>query len=277
MNSFAWRGKRRRTSDHDRPSPPLVVRDEALAAAIAEGAIELRFQPQIEPVSGRIVAVEALARWTGEPDAEALFRRAARARLEERLSRLVQRQALRQVGQWRGPLAGIGLSLNIIAEDLERDDYPDWLLAELVAAGVEPDRLTLEIVESSLIADRPAVAIRLARLRAAGIRIAIDDFGTGYSCLAYLTALPIDKLKIDRALIADLVGGSRDRILVKALIRLAAELGLDVIVEGVESRAQLQYLAEWGCDLYQGFLGAGALDEVELARFVEAANSAEAA
>ena len=90
------------------------------------------------------------------------------------------------------------------------------------------------------------------------------------------TSLPLDTLKIDRGLIADIVGGERDRIVVKAMIRLARELDLKVIVEGVESTAQLALLAEWGCDLYQGFLGAGALDEAELARFVAASMAAAA-
>ena len=120
------------------------------------------------------------------------------------------------------------------------------------------------------------MAGRLARLREAGIQIALDDFGTGYASLAYLGSLPLDALKIDRGLIAEIVGGERDRIVVKAMIGLARELGLKVIVEGVESTAQLVLLAEWGCDLYQGFLGAGALDEMELValRRRVAANSA---
>ena len=128
----------------------------------------------------------------------------------------------------------------------------------------------MEIVESSLVAGQD-VAARLSALRAAGLKIAIDDFGTGYSSLAYLTTLPIDSIKVDRAMIADIVGGKRDRIVVKAMIGMARELGLKVVVEGVESLAQLQILAEWGCDLYQGFLGAGALDEIELAYFIESA------
>ena len=111
-----------------------------------------------------------------------------------------------------------------------------------------------------MLADPDAVAERLARLRARAISIAVDDFGTGYASLAYLTALPLDTFKIDRGLIADIVGGSRDRIVVKAMIRLARELDLKVVVEGVESTGQLALLADWGCDLYQGFLGAGALD-----------------
>ena len=141
-------------------------------------------------------------------------------------------------------------------------------------AGLDPRRLTVEIVESGLVQDRPAVSARLARLRAAGIRIAVDDFGTGYANLAYLTSLPLDLIKIDRGLVADLVGGRRDRIVVRAMIRLARELGLGVIVEGVETEGQLSLLSEWGCDLYQGFLGSSALDEAALDRFVSAGRAA---
>jgi EAL domain-containing protein (putative c-di-GMP-specific phosphodiesterase class I) len=151
------------------------------------------------------------------------------------------------------------------------------LVRELAAAKLNPKRLTLEITESSLVIDRNLVSGRLSRLRELGIQIAVDDFGTGYANLAYLTSLPLDTLKIDRGLIADLVGGSRDRIVVKAMIGMAQDLGLKVVVEGIEHTAQLALVADWGCDLYQGFLVAGALDEVELARFVSASRAAEAA
>jgi EAL domain-containing protein (putative c-di-GMP-specific phosphodiesterase class I) len=197
-----------------------------------------------------------------------MFARADAAGLSERLSRAIQRKALRAAANWRGPLSNLPLSINLLPRDLDRPGYDEWLLREIAAAGVAPGRITVEIVESSLVAGQD-VAERLAKLRSAGVRIAIDDFGTGYSSLAYLTTLPIDSIKIDRAMIADIVGGKRDRIVVKAMIGMARELGLKVVVEGVESMAQLQILAEWGCDLYQGFLGAGALDEAELARFVE--------
>jgi EAL domain-containing protein (putative c-di-GMP-specific phosphodiesterase class I) len=248
---------------------PVLLRDHALEEAIRRDRIELRFQPQIDPGSGLVAGVEALARWDQVASPEELFARADAAGLSERLSRAIQRKALRTAAGWRGPLAALRLSINLLPRDLERAGYEDWLLSEIAAAGLESDRITVEIVETSLVAD-PSVAERLSRLRAVGIRIAIDDFGTGYSSLAYLTSLPIDAIKIDRAMIADIVGGTRDRIVVKAMIGMARELGLKVVVEGVESMAQLQILAEWGCDLYQGFLGAGALDEAELARFVEA-------
>jgi EAL domain-containing protein (putative c-di-GMP-specific phosphodiesterase class I) len=251
------------------------LRDRALEKAIRRDAIELRFQPQIAPATGQIVAVEALARWSEVNSPEELFARAEAAGLSERLSRTIQRKALHTFASWGAPLASLRLSINLLPQDLERPGYEQWLLKEIADAGLLPEQVTAEIVENSLVGDQLAVAGRLARLRAAGVRIAIDDFGTGYSSLAYLASLPLDAIKIDRAMIADIVGGSRDRIVVKAMIRLARELHLKVIVEGVESHAQLRLLEEWGCDLYQGFLGAPALDEIELERFV--ATSARAA
>lgn len=267
----------KRASDNLVPAPALHRRDRALEDAIRRDRIDLHFQPQIEPASGRVVGVEALARWNGAEDPESLFARAEAAGLAERLSRAIQRKALRIASAWRGPLASLRLSINLLPSDLDRPGYAEWLLGEIQAAGLSPERITAEIVESSLMANGPQVAARLARLRSAGVRIAIDDFGTGYSSLAYLTSLPLDAIKIDRAMISDIVGGSRDRIVVKAMIRLARELDLNVIVEGVENLAQLHLLEEWGCDLYQGFLGAGALDEAELARFVAAAERTAAA
>ena len=266
----------KRASDRTIPAPALSRRDGPLEQAIRRDRIELRFQPQIEPASGHIAGVEALARWSAVDSAEQLFARAEHAGLGERLSRHVQRKALRTFASWNGPLAGLKLSLNLMPRDLDRPGYEQWLLAEIAAAGLKPEQITAEIVETSLVEDSLEVAGRLSRLRAAGIRIAIDDFGTGYSSLAYLASLPLDAIKIDRAMIADIVGGSRARIIVKAMIGLARELGLQVIVEGVENLAQLRLLEEWGCDLYQGFLGAAPLDEAELARFVAAAERSAA-
>lgn len=265
-----------RASDRKIPAPVFPMRDRELEGAIRRDQIELRFQPQIEPATGRIVGVEALARWEAVTSPEQMFARADAAGLSERLSRAIQRKALRAAASWQVPLKGLRLSINLLPRDLERPGYEQWLLAEIADAGLKPDQVTAEIVESSLMQDRLEVAGRLARMRAAGIRIAIDDFGTGYSSLAYLASLPLDAIKIDRAMIADIVGGSRDRIIVKAMIRLARELGLTVIVEGVENVAQLQLLEAWGCDQYQGFLGAAALDDAELARFVAAAQRSAA-
>ena len=266
----------RRASDTGATVPAPPRRDLLLEAAIAHEEIDVLFQPLIEPGSGRVVGAEALARSGVTEDAGLLFQRAAAGGLAERLSRLVQRKALRCASVWEGPLRGLGLSINILPADISRAGYENWLLDEVSAAGIDPRRVTAEITETALLADREEVAVRLNLLRNAGIRIAVDDFGTGYSSLAYLTSLPLDAIKIDRGLVADIVGGERDRIVVKAMIHLARELDLKVVVEGVETTGQLALLADWGCDLYQGFLGAGALTHEELTRFVAAAN-AEAA
>ena len=265
-----------RTSNDQRASDrlqSLIVRrrDVALEEAIANDNIDIHFQPQIEPATGRIVAVEALARWEEGDSDDPLFERAARGGLDERLSRFAQRKALRIAGAWGAPLSALKLSINLLAEDLARPGYEDWLLEEIAAAGLTPDRVTIEITETSLLADQPLAARRLGRLREAGVEIAVDDFGTGYASMAYLTSLPLDTLKIDRGLVIDLVNGRRDRIVVKAMISLARELDLKVVVEGIETQEQLTLIADWGCDLYQGFLGAAPLSEQDLASFVAAA------
>lgn len=266
----------RRASDRGAPAVVGPRRDFMLEAAIAHEQIDVLFQPLIEPASGRIVGAEALARSSVAAGGERLFARASAGGLGERLSRLVQRKALRCAAAWEGPLKKLGVSLNVLPADICREGYENWLLGEIEEAGIDPRRVTAEITETALLVDHDQVAARLNRLREAGIAIAVDDFGTGYASLAYLTSLPLDAIKIDRGLVADIVGRERDRIVVRALVHLARELDLKVVVEGVETTGQLRLLAEWGCDLYQGFLGAGALTHEELTRFVAASN-AEAA
>jgi EAL domain-containing protein (putative c-di-GMP-specific phosphodiesterase class I) len=263
----------RRASDTGATCPAPPRRDPTLEDVIAGGTIDVLFQPLIEPDTGRIAGAEALARSPITEDAQQLFVRAAAGGLSERLSRLVQHKALHCAAQWDGPLKHVGLSINMLPQDISRAGYDDWLLEEIAQAGIDPGRITAEITESALLVDQEAVVERLTRLRDAGVRIAVDDFGTGYASLAYLISLPLDAIKIDRGLVTDIVGGERDRIVVKAMIHLARELDLKVVVEGVETTGQLALLAEWGCDLYQGFLGAGALTHEELQRFVAAANA----
>lgn len=260
----------------DRPAPPVAAtrRDQLLEAVIAQEAVDIFYQPQIRLRTGEVTGVEALARWGRAASADNLFARASASGLSERLSRLMQRKALRAAATWEGPLRSLSVSINLLPQDIGRPDYERWLLDEIDAAGVDPTRVTVEITESALLETSHHVVERLATLRSHGLHVAIDDFGTGYANLAYLTALPLDILKIDQGLVADIIRSPRARIVMSAMIRMGQELGLKVLVEGVETAAQLQLLHEWGCDSYQGFLGAGALDEAELSRFVAAANAA---
>lgn len=265
-----------RASERRTAGTPRRQRDDLLAAVIAHQQIQVVFQPQIDPVTGEVEGAEALARWDRVAGAEQLFARAAAAGLSERLSRLVQHKALRAAAAWEGPLRRLRVSINLLADDIGEEGYVDWLLDEVRAVGIDPKRVTIEITEHALLSDLDAVGGRLERLREAGFKVALDDFGTGYASLAYLGSLPLDALKIDRGLIAKIGTSERDRIVVRSIFGLARELGLTVIVEGVESTAQLVLLAEWGCDLYQGFLGAGALDEMELSRFVAVSQNSAA-
>jgi EAL domain-containing protein (putative c-di-GMP-specific phosphodiesterase class I) len=274
---FNWRSSNmgKRASDH-RPKTAQPRRDQVLEGVIAREGIAVQFQPQIDFASGRTIGAEALARWHGAISAERLFGRAEAAGLQERMSRQVQRKALRIAGAWEGPLRDLKLSINLLPQDISRHGFDDWLLEEVHHAGLDPHRVTVEITESAILCDEPAVIARLARLRSAGLGIALDDFGTGYASFAYLANLPLDTLKIDRGLIADIASRERSRIVVRATIRLAKELGLKLVIEGVETAEQRVMLADWGCDAYQGFLSAAAMDQFDLAEFV-AAEPAQAA
>jgi EAL domain-containing protein (putative c-di-GMP-specific phosphodiesterase class I) len=254
--------------DERRAASPRRRRDDLLAAVIAHQQIAVVFQPQIDPATGAVEGAEALARWDRVSGAEQLFARAAAAGLSERLSRLVQSKALRAAAAWEGPLRRLRISINLLPDEIVQDGYVQWFLDEVGTAGIDPKRVTIEITENVLLSDLEAVARNLDKIREAGIKVALDDFGTGYASFAYLGSLPLDALKIDRGLIDKIIASERDRIVVKSIFGLARDLGLSVVVEGVESTAQLVLLAEWGCELYQGFLGAGALDEQELRRFV---------
>ncbi len=244
-----------------------------LRRAMEAGEIELRFQPQVAVATGEIAGVEALARWQhpviGEIGAEPLFAAAARAGLELALSEHVQRLALAEAARWPKALADLRLSINVTSADVARSGFADLFLDWVDASGFPRSRLTVEITEGGLIGDLSEAARLLAELRTAGCRVAIDDFGTGYSSLAYLKALPLDYLKIDRKLTQDIAGSPRDRVVVRGVIDMARSLGLTVIAEGVETEEQLELLAKEGCQYYQGFLCAEPLTVAAMAELME--------
>lgn len=251
--------------------------DDALAAdlhpAVSRGEVEVLFQPQVSLVHGRIIGVEALARWEhprlGTLGAEPLFAAAARAGVAEPLSAHVQRMALARAAAWTGRLAELRLSVNVTPGDLAAPDFADRFMGAVRESGFPPDRLTAEVTEGTMINDLDTAATALADLRAAGCRVALDDFGTGYSSLAWLRALPVDAIKIDRSMTRDVTGTAADRAVLDGIIGIARRLGLRTVAEGVETAEQRDLLATAGCDTYQGFLCAGPLDGAGLAALVE--------
>jgi EAL domain-containing protein (putative c-di-GMP-specific phosphodiesterase class I)/GGDEF domain-containing protein len=248
-----------------------------LHRAMDRGEIDILFQPQVALSGGAIVGVEALARWEhpvhGVLGASTLFAAAERAGLGLPLSEHIQLLALQRAAAWTGGMAAMRVAVNVTAADLARSDFVAHFLGLVARAAIAPARVTAEVTESGFVTDLALAAERLDQLRTAGLRIAIDDFGTGYSSLAYLKALPLDYLKIDRSLTQDIAGGPRARVVVRGIIAIAVGLGLQTIAEGVEDVIERDLLAHEGCDLYQGFLCAGPLDERALARLVERVNA----
>ncbi|HEX8643309.1 MAG TPA: bifunctional diguanylate cyclase/phosphodiesterase [Allosphingosinicella sp.] len=247
-----------------------------LRRALDRDEIEIRFQPQVAIPGGRIVGAEALARWRhpemGELGAITLFTVAERSDYLAQLSDHVQRKAVQEAAAWPEALARLRLSVNITAADIVRPGFAAQFLKLVAESGFEPARLTVEVTEGGLIEDLGAAARLLADLRVGGLRVAIDDFGTGYSSLAYLKALPLDYLKLDKRFSEDIAGSPRDRVVVRGVIDMARSLGLSVVAEGVETEEQLGLLAQEGCNLYQGFLCSPPVTGADLVEMVSAQN-----
>ena len=258
----------RRAGDAPIELIPSRCWDSELEALLSGHALQTLFQPQFEIAGGRLVGAEALARLPGATaGAHSLFDRADRAGLAERVSREIQRDALFLAAQWDGGPAGLGVSINVRPQELDRPNYPEWLAATIAEAGIDPGRVTVELTEEAAIADVAGAGRRLERLRALGLRVALDDFGRGFANLAGLARLPLDVLKLDRSLAGGIEHGERERTIVRAVIDLAHDLGLEVVVEGVETAAQLELLRSWGCDYYQGFLRASPMGDVQFRQF----------
>jgi diguanylate cyclase len=227
-----------------------------LRAAVAHNQIETYFQPTVSLADGRIVALEALARWhhpTRGPIPPLRFIPIAeRAGLIVDLGRRILRRACATTASLRRDHPSLTIGVNVSVHQLADDDFVRDVVSILTETGLPPSALTLEITEGVLINDVAASAARLEELRSRGIRIAIDDFGTGYSSLSYLRHLPVDTLKIDKSFIDNLDNG--DIEFAAMIVRLAETLGLDVVAEGVETTPQRLRLEELGCHVGQGFL-----------------------
>jgi EAL domain-containing protein (putative c-di-GMP-specific phosphodiesterase class I) len=179
------------------------------------------------------------------------------------LSRHIARRALAAAVQWPDELR---LSLNVTPADLAAGSYARLLLAILGESGFAAGRLTLEVIEQSLLGDLHLAAETLRFLTAQGIRIALDDFGAGFCNFRYLKLLPLHYLKLDRSMVEGIASDPRDLAVLRAIVAMAGALGLQVIAEGVESEEQRAKIAEEGCAFYQGFLRAQPMTAAEFLR-----------
>jgi diguanylate cyclase (GGDEF)-like protein len=229
-----------------------------LRAALDAGAFRVLFQPIVDLRDRRIRAVEALVRWDraelGLVSPLEFIPLAEETGLIVELGAWVLEESCRAVvALERSSGVPLELSVNLSARQLVEAGLEATVARALVAGGLPPNRLTLEITESVLLTDTLVTMERLAALRRLGVKVAIDDFGTGYSSLGYLRRLPLDVVKIDRTFIERLADDARQAALVRAIIELCGSLELETIAEGVETEDQARRLAQLGCSLGQGY------------------------
>jgi EAL domain-containing protein (putative c-di-GMP-specific phosphodiesterase class I) len=242
--------------------------DHAMRQALVQQRFRLHYQPQIDLRSGAVVGAEALIRWRdpelGEIAPGDFIPVAEESGFIVAIGDWVLRQAVAQAAAWHQRGLALRVAVNVSALQFRQNGFVEGVAAALQAAGLPAARLELELTESILIQDAEDSLTRLRSLAELGVHLAIDDFGTGYSSLGYLKHLPIGRLKIDRSFIGGLPADASDAGIVNAIVNMGRALRLQVIAEGVETEAQRQFLRQAGCDEFQGFLFAPAL---ELQRF----------
>jgi len=250
-------------------SPRRLTLVSELRAALHDGSVQVHVQPKAELASRRVVGVEALVRWE-HPDRgwvppDDFVPVAENSGLLGVLTTLVLDTSLAACARWRAAGHDLGVAVNLSTRSLQDPALVDEVGGLLLRHDVPADRLTLEVTESSVMADPGRAVAQLRLLRALGVRLSIDDFGTGYSSLSYLQQLPVQEVKIDRSFISSLCSESGNVAIVRAIIDLGRNLGLDVVAEGVEDQGTWDQLTAMGCTLVQGWHLARAMPTGELA------------
>lgn len=261
------------SEEMDRLAQERLRLSVALRKAISDGALELKYQPQIDVRTGEIHGVEALARWS-DPELGIIspgkfIPLAEEIGLIEALGEWSLDEACWQMAEWRGEGVSVpSVSVNISAPHFRNAGLPDFIRNLLDSYGLPPTCLTIEITESIMM-DEETSALDTARaVRDLGVGLSLDDFGTGFSSLSRLPLLPLTELKIDRSFMRDLDNNASALSLMTAVIRIGQSLGLSVVTEGVETQEQYDRLAKLGGDIAQGYLFAQPLAPSALADWI---------
>ncbi|WP_324276211.1 putative bifunctional diguanylate cyclase/phosphodiesterase [Blastococcus brunescens] len=230
---------------------------EQLRAGITGGQLLLHYQPKLALATGEVDGVEALVRWQhptrGLLFPDAFIDLAESAGLMSRLTTAVVDMALAQCRAWADDGSLLTVSVNVSPSNLVDEEFPDEVAGALHRHGLPAAALVLEVTESILMEDRERAVRVLSRLRETGVGVSIDDYGTGYSSLAYLAALPVTELKLDRVFVGAMTGSSRAASIVTSTLQLAHALDLTLVAEGAEDQATVDALATLGCDIVQGY------------------------
>ena len=236
-----------------------------LHQALNEGAFSLHYQPQIDLHTGRIIGLEALIRWQhprhGMIPPDKFIPLAEETGLIDPLSDWVLHNACLQIRQWLDEGLKIDtIAVNISTRQIQKEGLIDMVRNALSTSGLPAHHLELEVTEGCIMQHTEFAITQLEQLRNLGVNLAIDDFGTGYSSLSYLKSLPIHRLKIDKSFVSDIPGDQNDTAITEAIIAMAERLELNVIAEGVETKAQADFLKTQGCYEAQGYLFSKPLD-----------------
>jgi EAL domain-containing protein (putative c-di-GMP-specific phosphodiesterase class I) len=230
--------------------------EQQLTEALQDNAFELYFQPKVEIATGRVRSVEALLRWQAPDGAyvspEVIVDWAHASGYSYDLTKWVVHRSLRQVKAWQGTL-DLGIAVNVPANLAGDPDLPAMLHDAIAIWGVPPGKVTVEITESAVMEDKQSGYDNLLRIKAMGVNISIDDFGTGFSSLSYFKHIPASELKIDKSFVDSMLVDEQDLELVKIILHIGHQFGLQVVAEGVEDRDSLDMLRSLGCDYVQGY------------------------
>jgi diguanylate cyclase (GGDEF)-like protein/PAS domain S-box-containing protein len=263
------------TEELTRKAQQRLSLETRLRKALDADELTVFYQPQIDLASGRLVGMEALARWRhpekGLISPAEFIPLAEESGLIVPLGEQILRKAMIQARTWHlDGHAGLRVAVNLSSHQLQRPDLSNQLRTLLEETGLDPGCLELEITESMLLEQGPNVLRNLEHIHSLRVCLSIDDFGTGYSSLTYLKRLPVHKLKIDQSFVRGIPDDPRDMQIAATIIAMARNLQLEVLAEGVETEAQLAYLRSKGCDTGQGYYFSPPVPAEELAPLLAA-------
>ena len=250
--------------------------EDDLRRAVVEEQFVLHFQPQVD-ANGRVVGAEALVRWLhperGLISPAVFIPLAEESGLILPLGHWVLRTACEQLAAWSfdPAMAHLTLAVNVSARQFSSPNLVEEVLAMIEVTGAPPQNLKLELTESMLLNNTEEIIAKMRELKSRGVGFSLDDFGTGYSSLSYLKRLPLDQLKIDQSFVRDVLSDSNDAAIARTVVALGQSLGLNVIAEGVETAEQRAFLADSGCNVYQGYFFSRPLPLKEFSRFLGSA------
>jgi diguanylate cyclase (GGDEF)-like protein len=233
--------------------------EQDIRTAIANKSFEVYFQPQVSLTSGKISGIEALVRWKHETrgmiSPGEFIPVAEKCGFMPEIGRIVIGKAINEAAEWDRAGIDFGrIAVNVSGTELREPDFDSFLFGTLERAGLPPQKLALEIVESVILDDeKTGIASKLRHIRAAGVHLELDDFGTGYASLSHVNPNEIDRLKIDRRFVQNINENGDNSKIVRAITELARGLGISIVAEGAETEAELDSLMAIGCDQVQGY------------------------